>query len=575
MFGIYDAVFFFGYMVVVMVIGFAVARREKPTVAEYFRAGNRLPWYVVGSSIIAAGISSEQFVGETGYAYKLGMPVLNWEWMIFPALSVLLLIFIPLYVRNRITTMPEYLERRYGPIARTIYALLIIISYIFVNFALVFYTGGFALEKIWGFNRIFAVWLLAITTGAYTIYGGMLSVAWTDFFQCLLLMGGGIYVFFAGMQHLGWNFAAVIGTGERSHLIAPQSHEVPWTALVILAMSTNVWYYATDQFINQRCLGAKNEWHSKMGVLFAAALQLILPLATCFPGLIYYVMNPNLSDHNAAYTSIVADVIPAGLRGLVVAAVIGAIMSTVSGLVNSTSTMVTLDIFRRWKGKNWEEHRLVKFGQWSGTAALIVGALFAPVVMNWQSLFRYCQDIWAPMAAPAAVVFVGGALWKPAKERGAVACLILAMLTIPLTFLKSILIDSGIHIFPPGYANLENSLIFGGGIFILSIAMLAIFSLVRSLVACLFYSIIAGIFIFWLVNANPAAIAILIILFYAAAILYNWISSLISTDISPVMWNPISMLRLPTGEAQSWYKSIWFWWLLILAGFVAIYMRFW
>jgi SSS family solute:Na+ symporter len=183
MFGIYDAVFFFGYMVVVMVIGFAVARREKPTVAEYFRAGNRLPWYVVGSSIIAAGISSEQFVGETGYAYKLGMPVLNWEWMIFPALSVLLLIFIPLYVRNRITTMPEYLERRYGPIARTIYALLIIISYIFVNFALVFYTGGFALEKIWGFNRIFAVWLLAITTGAYTIYGGMLSVAWTDFFQ--------------------------------------------------------------------------------------------------------------------------------------------------------------------------------------------------------------------------------------------------------------------------------------------------------------------------------------------------------------------------------------------------------
>ena len=199
----------------------------------------------------------------------------------------------------------------------------------------------------------------------------MLSVAWTDFFQCLLLMGGGLYVFFAGMHHLDWDFAAVISSGQRAHLIAPQSHEVPWTALVILALSTNVWYYATDQFINQRCLGAKNEWHSKMGVLFAGGLQLLLPLATAAPGMIYYVMNPTLPDHNAAYTSVVAELIPTGLRGLVVAAVIGAIMSTISGLVNSTSTMVTLDLFRRWKGKDWPEHRLVRFGQWSGTAALV------------------------------------------------------------------------------------------------------------------------------------------------------------------------------------------------------------
>jgi len=572
MFGWFDALFFFGYLVVVLVIGFAVARREKPTVQEYFRAGNRLPWYAIGASIIAAGVSSEQFVGEVGYAYKLGMPVMNWEWMVFPALSVLLFIFIPLYVRNRITTMPEYLERRYGPHARTLYAVLIVASYIFVNFALVFYTGGYALEKMWGFDRVAAVWLLAIVTGAYTIYGGMLSVAWTDFFQCLLLMGGGLYVFFAGMHHLDWNFAAVIDSGQRAHLIAPQSHEVPWTALVILALSTNVWYYATDQFINQRCLGARNEWHSKMGVLFAGGLQLLLPLATAAPGMIYYVMNPTLPDHNEAYTSVVKELIPAGLRGLVVAAVIGAIMSTISGLVNSTSTMVTLDLFRRWKGKDWPEHRLVRFGQWSGTIALIIGALFAPVVMKWDSIFRYCQDIWAPMAAPAVVVFVGGALWRPARQRGAVACLLLAMLTVPLTFLKSFLADAGIHVLPP---NLENSLIFGGGVFILSIVLLAVFSLMRSLAACLVCSALAAAFIFWLINANPAMIAVLIIASYIGVMLYGWRTSSQETGDDPYMWNRSMLLTSPAGQAQKWYKSIWFWWLVSLAIFAAIYIRFW
>jgi SSS family solute:Na+ symporter len=449
--------------------------------------------------------------------------------------------------------------------------VLIVASYIFVNFALVFYTGGYALEKMWGFDRVAAVWLLAIATGAYTIYGGMLSVAWTDFFQCLLLMGGGLYVFFAGMHHLDWNFAAVISSGQRAHLIAPQSHEVPWTALVILGLSTNVWYYATDQFINQRCLGAKNEWHAKMGVLFAGGLQLLLPLATAAPGMIYYAMNPTLSDHNAAYTSVVAELIPAGLRGLVVAAVIGAIMSTISGLVNSTSTMVTLDLFRRWKGRDWPEHRLVRFGQWSGTAALIIGALFAPVVMKWDSIFRYCQDIWAPMAAPAVVVFVGGALWRPAKQRGAVACLLLAMLTVPLTFLKSLLADAGIHILPP---NLENSLLFGGGVFILSIVLLVVFSLVRSLAAGLLCSAIAAVFIFWLINANPAAIAVLIVGSYVAAMVYGWrISSREAGD--SYMWSRSMLLGSPAGQSQKWYKSIWFWWLVNFAVFAAIYLRFW
>jgi len=570
-FGWLDAIFFFGYMLLTLIIGFAVARREKATVNEYFRAGNRLPWYAVGASIIAAGISTEQFVGEVGYAYKLGMPVMNWEWLVFPALSILLWIFIPIYVRNRVTTMPEYLENRYGPTARTLYAILIVASYIFANFALVFYTGGYAMEKLWGFPRIPAVWLLAILTGAYTIYGGMLSVAWTDFFQCVLLMGGGLFVFISGMHQLHWDFAAVLGTGDRAHLIAPQTHEVPWTGLIVLMLCINTWYYATDQFINQRCLGAKNEWHSKMGVLLACGLQMLLPLATSAPGMIYRAINPNLTDPDEAYTSVVQALVPVGLRGLILAAILGAIMSTISGLVNSTSTMVTLDIFRRWKGKDWPEHKLVRFGQWVGALALLIGASFAPVVMTWKSIFRYCQDIWAPMAAPAVVVFLAGALWPHAKQRGAVACLWLAILTVPLTFIRSFLNDAGIHIFPP---NLDNSLVFSGGVFALSIVLMGARSTIPSLWTGLLVSALAAIPIFGTVHLRPDVMAIVVLTFFLLAMVYLCAKAPAQAVAQSPMWDR-SMLRLPTGESQKWYFSNWFWWLVGTAVFVGIYWKFW
>jgi len=615
-FGTYDLIFFLGYMVIVLVIGFAVGRREKTTVGDYFRAGNRLPWYAIGFSIVASGISSEQFVGEVGYAYKLGMPVTNWEWLVFPALSILLWIFVPLYVRNRVTTMPEYLERRYGSTARTVYACLIIASYVFANFALVFYTGGFAIEQMWGVNKVAAVWVLAFLTGAYTVYGGLTSVAWTDVFQCVLLLGGGLYVFLGGMAQLNWDFDAVIGTGQRAHLIAPIDHpEVPWSALIILALSTNVWYYATDQFINQRCLGAKNEWHAKAGVLLAAGIQLVLPLATAMPGMIYYAMNPHLENPDEAYTRVVAAVVPTGLRGLVVAAVLGAIMSTISGLVNSTATMVTLDICRRWKGKDWSDARLVRFGQWAGGIALLIGALFAPAVMKWQNLFRYCQDIWAPMAAPAVVVFLGGALWRGATQRGAVVCLWLAILTVPLTFTKAFLADAGTHFLPP---NLENSLVFAGGVMLVSVSLLIglsehkprlaggvfaglVWAAVLGTVLCTgtplplyvvrpapvtfivlyampwapragsFYAILTWAPILWLSVESPTAMAIVILVLVFSVLIVFCVSR---REAIANMWDR-SMLGLPASETQRWYSHLWIWWVFLAVGFGAVYCRFW
>ena len=562
-----DLLFFLGFFAAVLLVGYVSGRNQDKSVGAYFRAGNRLPWYAIGFSIVAAGVSSEQFVGEMGYAYKLGMPVVNWEWLSIIALTILLWIFVPIYIRNRITTMPEYLEQRFGGRTRTLFAWLSIASYVFVNFALVFYTGGYALEMMWGINKLAAVWILALVTGLYTVYGGLKAVAWTSSLQCLLLLGGGFYIFFAGMSKIGWDFPAILGSGQQAHLATTADNpELPWTALVILALSTNLWYYTTNQYINQRCLAAKNEWHAKMGVLLAGLLQLALPLATCFPGMIYRVINPELQDINAAYPEVVAAVVPVGLRGLVAAAVIGAIMSTISGLVNSTSTIVTLDIFQRHWGRDWSEERLVRFGRWSGSIALLIGALFAPVVMKWDSLFRYAQDIWAPMAAPVVVVFLTAALWKNASQRGALACLWLAILTVPFSMAKAFLADAGIEFLPE---NLANSMVFAGAVSLVSWCLMLALSDRRPLWLGLCNALVAGILVFWLTAVSPVLMTVLMCA--AMTVLVGVPAATRSKRISG-MWD-FSMLY--SGHEAGWYANLWLWWSLCAAAFVGVYIYFW
>ena len=283
-------------------------------------------------------------------------------------------------------------------------------------------------------TNIAAVWLLAFFTGLYTVYGGLEAMAWTSSIQCVLLMGGGIYVFFAGMSHIGWDFAAVIGSGDRAHLVASASHpDVPWTALIMMALSTNIWYYATDQYINQRCLAAPNEWHAKMGVAFAVALQVLIPFAVCFPGMIYHVANPNLADHNAAYPNMVAAFVPIGL-----ARAGGGGGRRGDHVDHLRPGQLHLDDLHARHRPTRLGPRLV--GRTAGARRTLVGRhrpgdrrLAAPVVMHWESIFRYAQDIWALMAAPVVVVFLCAALWKGTGRRGAIVCLWLSILSVPFT----------------------------------------------------------------------------------------------------------------------------------------------
>lgn len=434
-----DCLVFAAYMVAVIFVGLWAARRGPRTARDYFLAGNNIPWYAIGFSLVASSISTEQFVGEVGYAYRHGLAVSNWEWGILPALTIMLVFFVPMYLRRRISTMPEYLEYRFGPSCRVIFAVITVVSYVFINLAGVMYSGGLALHSIFGINIWLAVIMLAVGAGVYTVSGGLASVIWTDVLQCIILLAGGLLIFVLGHERVG-GWEVIRGTGERAHLMLPAGHpELPWTGMVVLFLSTNVWYYGTNQYINQRVLAARDEWHARAGVLLSGFLGIFLTFAVCFPGLIAYRMFPNLKNPDEAYPKLVSALIGPlgfGLRGLVFAGLIGAIMSTIDSLINSCSTILTIDLYKRFLRKAADEKATIRFGRVTSALLFIIGILWAPVVGSWRSIFAYFQECWFFMAVPIVVVFGSALLWKRANSLAAISTL---LLSLPLLFLPFLL----------------------------------------------------------------------------------------------------------------------------------------
>ncbi len=522
--GLLDAVILIVYLIIVAAIGFWVARRERATTREYFLAGFHVPWYAIGLSMVASSISTEQFIGEVGFAYSYGMAVANWEWLNFIALSVLIWIFTPFYIRGRIATMPEFLERRYGVAPRSIFAWLTVLSYAIVNLSLVLYGGGLALNYIFRTPIFWSAVLLAVLTGAYTIYGGLSSVVWTDVFQCVLLLIGGLVIFFVGLHKVGWD--AICSTGDRAHLILPADHpKLPWTAMLALALSTNVWYFCTNQYINQRCLAAKDEWHAKMGMVFCGFLGILLGLSVSFPGLIAYAINPNLEDSNQAYPYLVTTLLPPAIQGLILAALVSAIMSTISSLVNSTATIFSLDIYQRLYRKNAPDKELIRVGRWCGAITLLVGVVCVPLVGKWDQIFAYCQEVWVLLAGPTVAVFVVGVLWKRANNTAATITMALSFPLCAVPYVQKF------YPFLPG--PIENIFVLGLFVVLICVALMIVLSLVTA--------------------APPAGKTL------------------------GVLWTP-SMLRLPAATAATkphWYQSVVLWWGLMVLTFTIIYAVLW
>ncbi|MGC9329747.1 MAG: sodium:solute symporter family transporter, partial [Candidatus Hinthialibacter sp.] len=286
-----------------------------------------------------------------------------------------------------------------------------------------------------------------------------------------------------------------------------------------------------------------------------------------FPGMVYRVINPNLAQADAAYPMVVGAVVPTGLRGLVAAAIVGAIMSTISGLVNSTSTLVTLDTVQRGGGKNWPEKRLVSIGRWSGAIALLIGALIAPLVMKWENLFRYAQDLWTPMAGPVVVVFLAGALWEKASKKGALLCISLSILMIPFVMTKMLLADKGIDILPE---NLANPLVFAGSITLCAITLMFFCSISLSSIARFLFTGVFMILIFSLAAVNSKIIAAGVLIILTLLIVGLAGTRRLAADH---MWDA-SMLKSDS-DHRGWYANLWAWWILTALVMSSIYIYFW
>ena len=341
--------------------------RKENTSEDYFLAGRGLPWWLIGISLIAANISTEQFVGMAGSsAGNVGLAIASYEWMAAITLVFVAIFFLPKFLSSGIYTIPEYLEYRYSPTARTIMSIYLMIVYVLVTIAAVLYSGALAIHTIFDFPLTHGVWFIAIIATVYTTYGGLKSVAWADLFQGSALIIGGLCVTVIGLMAVGDLPTFWANTNFKFHMILPSNHpELPWTALIIGLWIPNFYYWGLNQYIAQRTLAAKTLKQGQLGVIFAACLKLIMPLITVVPGIIAYELyKEQLAIRpDEAFPLLVRNLVPMGLRGFILAALAGAVISTLASMLNSAATIFTMDIYKRHLNKKAPSHSLITVGR--------------------------------------------------------------------------------------------------------------------------------------------------------------------------------------------------------------------
>ena len=423
----FDLSVFIAYMIGIVALGFWVAGRERKTTRGYFLGDKKLPWYVVGTSMIAADISSDDLIANAGGAFQYGIVVSAGSWNAWLIYTLFIWIFLPYYVRSGIYTMPQFLERRYNSTCRYIFAFSLVVGYIAAILGGTLYAGGLSLQSMLGMNLTTAILFFAITTGAYTIYGGLTSAAWTDFLQVCLLLTAGVLIPVLGLWRVGGIENLMQQAPEKFQVFLPPTHErFPFTGVFTGFLTVGIWYSCTSQHMVQRVLGAKDEWHARMGVVSAGYLRIITPIFFVLPGIIAFALYPELPRQDMAYLTLVKELIPTGLRGLILAGMAAALMSNVSSVLNSASTLTTMDLYGKLIRPQASEKELVTFGRISGVVILIVSVLVGLYYSTQgESLYVQLQRVFFFIAPPFAVIFTLGLLWRRANATAAVWTIVL------------------------------------------------------------------------------------------------------------------------------------------------------
>ena len=421
-----DLVLFAVYLAANIALGLWVARRKTADARGYFLAGDRLPWYAIGGSIIASNISTEHFIGMVGIAYAVGMVVAQWEWGNWFTFTVLVWVFLPYFIRGGLYTMPEFLERRFNPTCRYLFAVCSLVLWITAQMSVVMLAGGKAMKGMFGVDETVTILALAVLAGSYTIYGGLISVAWTDFLQFIVMMIGGLVVAFVGLHRVGGLHELMLAAPEKFKMVYPiTDKDWPWFGILSLDISVGIWYNCTNQFIVQRCLGARSEWDARMGVIFAGFVKILMPLLIVVPGIVAFKLFPGLPDKDYAWPTLVRELVPAGLSGIVMAGLASGILSHVSSVLNSSSTVFTMDLYKPLLGRGKPDKHLVLVGRWSGFAILAVATALA-IWLSYREvgIFVAVQKVGMWVAAPVAAVFLMGVLWRGTTSAAATFVLV-------------------------------------------------------------------------------------------------------------------------------------------------------
>jgi len=424
-----DLVTFIAFIGFVVAVSMAASRRQQ-TGKDYFLAGRGLPWWLIGFSLIASNISTEHFVGMAGRGYDLGLAIASYEWMAAITLVVVALFFLPRFLRAGIYTIPEYLEYRYGVASRTLMSVYMMLAYVFVALATVLYSGALALEAIFGLDTTLGIWLIGILAGIYTIYGGLRAVVWSDLIQGVALLAGGVLVTLLALDRVGGVAAFLEMGGDKLHTVLPADHpEMPWVAVFIGGLwIPNLFYWGLNQFITQRTLAAKSLRDGQKGIMLAAAIKLLIPFIIVFPGIMAAeLFGDQITSGDQAYPVLIRELLPAGLAGIMFAALFGAVMSTLDSLLNSAATIFTMDIYSRHLNRGADSRRQIVVGRTATAVLVVAGCLWAPMVAAAGSVFTYIQMFWGFISPGIVTVFVLGIVWKKVPERAAVGAMALGL----------------------------------------------------------------------------------------------------------------------------------------------------
>lgn len=425
-----DGAIVVGYFLLTIALGIWFGRKKIRTTEALFLADREATWPMIGASMFSANISSQQFVGQAGLAYSIGLAAGAFQLVGALCFALLAVFFVDVYLSLKLRTAPEFFERRYSPGARMFVSGINIVMIISANIATALYAGATVLTDLLGWGTglhfLFAVAAIAVAAGTYTILGGLRSVLWTDLFQSTLLVVGGMVTFAVSLSAAGgWD--AVLPTYDASGrslwtVVQPWNHAFGWLPILTGALILGVHGHCTDHDYVQRALAARSVFHSKMGALFAAFLKVLALFIIAAPGVIAARLLPGLAHPDQAYARLVTTYVPPGLAGLVLAGLLAAILGTVAAGLSASASMVSYDFVQRFAPKLKDEAR-VRLGRGIMVGILVVCAALAPQIRDFKGVFSYLVQVWSLLAPPVFVCVVAGIFTRRASARGATATL--------------------------------------------------------------------------------------------------------------------------------------------------------